>query len=73
MATMRRVVRLPAFATGLGSIRVIALTPSLTASDKRDVTYAQYVAEEVAKDGLPAPAAGVTGQTWPTMAALWDS
>ena len=30
-----------------------ALTPSLTASDKRDVTYAQYVADEVAKDGLP--------------------
>ena len=29
-----------------------ALTPSLTASDKRDVTYAQYVADEVAKDGL---------------------
>jgi multiple sugar transport system substrate-binding protein len=31
-----------------------ALTPSLTATDKRDVTYAQYVADEVAKDGLPA-------------------
>ncbi|GAA3678134.1 carbohydrate ABC transporter substrate-binding protein (CUT1 family) [Lentzea atacamensis] len=30
-----------------------ALTPTLTASDKRDVTYAQYVADEVAKDGLP--------------------
>jgi multiple sugar transport system substrate-binding protein len=35
-----------------------ALTPTLTASDKRDVTYAQYVADEVAKDGLaPAPTA----------------
>ncbi|WP_330274718.1 extracellular solute-binding protein [Lentzea sp. NBC_00516] len=30
-----------------------ALTSTLTASDKRDVTYAQYVADEVAKDGLP--------------------
>ncbi|MDX3661717.1 extracellular solute-binding protein [Streptomyces sp. ID05-26A] len=30
------------------------LTPTLTASDKRDVTYAQYVAGEVAKDALPA-------------------
>lgn len=29
------------------------LTPSLSAADKRDVTYAQYAAEEVAKDALP--------------------
>jgi len=30
-----------------------ALAPSLSAADKRDVTYSQYVADEVAKDGLP--------------------
>ena len=29
------------------------LMPSLTASDKRDVSYSQYVAAEVEKDGLP--------------------
>jgi multiple sugar transport system substrate-binding protein len=30
------------------------LMPSLDAADKRDVTYGQYVAEQVAKEGLPA-------------------
>jgi multiple sugar transport system substrate-binding protein len=30
-----------------------ALAPSLSPADKRDVTYSQYVADEVAKDGLP--------------------
>jgi multiple sugar transport system substrate-binding protein len=38
-----------------------ALTPSLTASDKRDVTYAQYVADEVAKDALPNAATAPPG------------
>ncbi|HTI19503.1 MAG TPA: sugar ABC transporter substrate-binding protein [Kutzneria sp.] len=30
------------------------LMPSLGAADKRDVTYGQYVAQQVAKEGLPA-------------------
>ncbi|MBP2330503.1 multiple sugar transport system substrate-binding protein [Kibdelosporangium banguiense] len=29
------------------------LLPSLSASDKRDVTYGQYVSQEVVKDGIP--------------------
>jgi multiple sugar transport system substrate-binding protein len=38
-----------------------ALLPSLTASDKRDVTYSQYVAGEVAKDALPVASTAPAG------------